>query len=122
MINQFETSPVNTKSSLVKYCNENQVKVMIYSPLMSLRRGNLKEYHAYLSVLGEKYGKNPAQIVLKFNIQRGLIPIPKSSNASRLQSNFELFDFMLTDDEMGKLLSFNQDLAYMPESRSCPGL
>lgn len=122
MINQFETSPINTKSSLVKYCDEHQVKVMIYSPLMSLRRSNLKEYQAYLHNLGEKYGKNPAQIILKFDIQRGLIPIPKSSNALRLQSNINLFDFMLTDDEMVKISNFNMDLAYMPESRSCPGL
>lgn len=122
MINQFETSPVNTKSSLVKYCDEHNVKVMIYSPLMSLRRTYLQDYQIYIKELGEKYGKNPAQIVLKFDIQRGMIPIPKSSNASRLQSNIDLFDFTLLEDEMIKMMNFNMDLAYMPESRSCPGL
>ena len=122
MINQFETSPINTKSSLVKYCDIHNVKVMIYSPLMSLRRTFLNEYIVYLKELGDKYGKNPSQIILRFDIQRGLIPIPKSSNANRLQSNINLFDFLLTSSEMKKLNSFNMDLAYMPESRSCPGL
>lgn len=122
MINQFETSPINTKSSLVNYCDEHNVKVMIYSPLMSLRRSYLKEYQDYLKCLANKYGKNPAQIVLKFDIQRGMIPIPKSSNASRLISNIDLFDFSLSETEMKQLMNYNMDLAYMPESRSCPGL
>lgn len=122
MINQFETSPINTKASLVEYCNEHNVKVMIYSPLMSLRRVNLKEYQEYLKELCTKYRKDAAQIILKFDIQRGMIPIPKSSNAFRLQSNIDLFDFTLTIEEMNNLMNFNTNLAYMPESRSCPGL
>lgn len=122
MINQFETSPINTKSSLLKYCDDHNIKVMIYSPLMSLRRNYLKEYQQYLKELGLKYGKNAAQIILRFDIQRGMIPIPKSSNPSRLQSNISLFDFELSEEEMFKMMSFNIDLAYMPESRSCPGL
>lgn len=122
MINQFETSPINTKSSLVDYCNNHNVKVMIYSPLMSLHRNYLSEYQDYLKELGNKYAKQTAQIILRFDIQRGMIPIPKSSNASRLLSNIDLFDFSLTENEMKELTSFNMDLAYMPESRYCPGL
>lgn len=122
MINQFETSPINTKSSLAKYCEAHNVKVMIYSPLMSLRRTYLKDYHDYLKELGAKYGKNQAQIVLRFDTMRGMIPIPKSTNQSRLKSNIDIFDFQLTIEEINTLMSFNIDLAYMPESRSCPGL
>lgn len=122
MINQFETSPLNTKEPLLKYCDEHNVKVMIYSPLKSLQRKNQQEYQELIKEIGEKYGKNPAQIILKFDIQRGMIPIPKSSNAKRLQSNIDLFDFSLTEEEMKQLMGFNIDLAYMPESRSCPGI
>ena len=122
MINQFETSPLNTKESLVKYCEKHNVKVMIYSPLKSTGRTDITEYQSYLKGLGEKYEKSPAQIILRFDTIRGMIPIPKSTNASRLQSNINIFDFMLTEEEMNKLFSFNMDLAYMPESRSCPGL
>ncbi len=122
MINQFETSPLNTKFPLLKYCDDHNVKVMIYSPLKSLQYKNQQEYHEYIRKVSEKYGKNPVQIILRFDIQRGMIPIPKSSNAARLQSNINIFDFSLTDEEMDKLMNFNLDLAYMPESRSCPGL
>ena len=122
MINQFETSPLNTKAPLLKYCDDHNVKVMIYSPLKSLQRKNQQEYLETVKKIGKKYGKNPAQIILKFDIQRGMTPIPKSNNAARLQSNINIFDFSLTEDEMNKLMSFNLDLAYMPESRSCPGL
>ena len=122
MINQFETSPLNTKASLLKYCDEHNVKVMIYSPLKSLQRKEQQEYQEFIGKLSEKYGKNPAQIILRFDIQRGMIPIPKSSNATRLQSNIDLFDFCLTEEEMKQFMGFNIDLAYMPESRSCPGI
>lgn len=122
MINQFETSPLNTKAPLLKYCNDNNVKVMIYSPLKSLQYKNQQEYQEYIRKICEKYGKNPAQIILRFDIQRGMIPIPKSSNTTRLQSNINIFDFSLTHEEMEKFMSYNLDLAYMPESRSCPGL
>ena len=122
MINQFETSPINTKVSLLEYCNSHNIKAMIYSPLMSLRRNNLNNYQEFLKYLGDKYEKNPAQIILRFHIQRGTIPIPKSSNATRLQSNIDIFDFSLTEEEMKQLLNYNIDLAYLPESRTCPGL
>ena len=122
MINQFETSPLNTKEPLLKYCDDHNVKVMIYSPLKSLQRKNQQEYQEYIRKICEKYGKNPAQIILRFDIQRGMIPIPKSSNTTRLQSNINIFDFSLTHEEMEKFMSYNLDLAYMPESRSCPGL
>lgn len=89
---------------------------------MSIRRTYLNEYQDYLLELGKRYSKKPAQILLRFDIQRGMIPIPKSSNSSRLESNIDLFDFSLTESDMKKLMSFNMDLAYMPESRSCPGL
>lgn len=122
MVNQFETSPLNTKVSLIDYCDKNQVKVMVYSPLMSLRKGNKSRYHNYLNTLSQKYHRTPAQINLRFDVQRGLIPIPKSSNAERLLSNISIFDFMLTKDEMEKLFSFNINLQTLPESKSCPGL
>lgn len=122
MVNQFETSPINTKIPIVDYCNANDIKVMVYSPLMSLRRKEMKDYQNVLSGLASKYKVSTSQIVLRFDVQRGLIPIPKSTNASRLRSNISVFDFCLTDEEMKLLYSMNVDYQYLPESRSCPGL
>lgn len=122
MINQFETSPINTKAKLVKYCQTNNIKMMVYSPLMSLRRKEQSDYQVYLEKLGNHYHKNSAQIILRFDVQRGLIPIPKSSHMERLKSNISVFDFEFTEQEMNKLMSFNVDYQYLPESKSCPGL
>ena len=122
MVNQIETSPINTRCDIVNYCHSNGVKVMVYSPLMSLRRKEQTYYHEYLAHLSNKYSRNKAQIVLRYDIQRGLVPIPKSSHSERLQSNISIFDFELTEDEMNRLLSFNVDFQYLPESKSCPGL
>jgi len=122
MVNQFETSPINTKVSLVDYCNGNNTKIMVYSPLMSLRVKNITAYQQYIEALSQKYNRNAAQINLRFDVQRGLVPIPKSSHAGRLKANINVFDFTLTDDEMSKLFSFNVNYQTLPESRSCPGL
>lgn len=121
VVNQFESSPLNTKETLVDYCNNHNVKVMIYSPLKSLSVSN-PEYKSLLMKLSEKYKKNPGQILLRFDIQRGLIPIPKSSNAKRIQDNINVFDFTIEYNDMQSLLACNENRMYMPESRSCPGL
>ncbi len=122
MVNQFETSPLNTKTNLVEYCHQHDIKIMVYSPLMSLRYPGFESYNQYLTDLAEKYKKDKSQIVLRFDIQRGLIPIPKSANVGRLNSNFSIFDFSLETKEMDSLMSFNVNKAYLPESKSCPGL
>ncbi|MCD7714056.1 MAG: aldo/keto reductase [Prevotella sp.] len=121
-VNQFETSPLNTKVSHVNYCKEHGVQIMVYSPLMSLRQEQQVEYQDYLVRLSHKYKRDKAQIVLRFNLQRGFISIPKSSHRERLASNISIFDFKLSDEEMQTLLSFNADMQYLPESKYCPGI
>ncbi|MBO4828711.1 MAG: aldo/keto reductase [Fibrobacter sp.] len=121
MVNQFETCPVNTKQSLVDYCNQNKVQVMVYSPLKSLSYKNCFAYQDFLQSLAKKYNKGIGQIVLRFDIQRGLIPIPKSMHRNRLHDNMNVFDFVLDDDDMKTLYSFNENRAYLPESKACPG-
>lgn len=122
MVNQFESSPLNTKQPLADYCKANRIHVMIYSPLMSLRLKPNTAYGEYLENLAEKYHKTKAQIILHFDVQRGFTPIPKSAHKERLKSNIDIFDFELTDNEMASLFEFNEDRQTLPESKSCPGL
>lgn len=122
MVNQFETSPLNTKASLVDYCSREQIQVMVYSPLMNLKYKSRNGYDTLLRTLAQRYGKSEGQIVLRSHVQRGLIPIPKSVHESRLISNIDIFDFQLTPSEMEQLLAVNINLQTLPESRSCPGL
>ena len=122
MVNQFETSPINTREKTIEYCGQNNIKVMVYSPLMSLKRREMVEYQNKIEVLAKKYNCSTAQIVLRFDVQRGLIPIPKSSHIERLKSNISIFDFELSDEDMDLLYKSNSNYQYLPESKSCPGL
>lgn len=122
MVNQIECSPINTKENIVSYCKERNIRIMIYSPLMNLKLNTSDSYKLLLSKLSKKYNKSDAQIVLRFDIQRGLIPIPKSSHKSRIENNIDISDFNLTEEEMQNLMFCNANVKYMPESRYCPGL
>jgi diketogulonate reductase-like aldo/keto reductase len=122
MVNQFETSPINIRQSTIDYCDAHNIRIMVYSPLMSLKRIEKERYQKCLKELSSKYGRSTAQIVLRFDVQRGLIPIPKSSHLERLKSNISVFDFELTELEMNRLYECNEDFQYLPESKSCPGL
>lgn len=122
MVNQFESSPLNTKQPLADYCKANGIHVMIYSPFMNLRLKLNVAYVQYLENLAEKYHKSKAQVILRFDVQRGFTPIPKSTHKERLKSNINIFDFELTKDEMKSLFGFNEDRQTLPESKSCPGL
>lgn len=98
-INQFEVYPGNPNQDLNDYCDSENIVTMAYSPL---KKGNVsKERH--LTTIGEKYGKTPSQIALRWDIQRDVIPIPKSSNKDRLQENIQVFDFVLSDEDMNTI-------------------
>lgn len=122
MVNQIETSPLNTKEAVINYCNQHEIHVMVYSPLMSLKRKEKCSYLSYIQNLASKYAITTAQVVLRYNIQRGLIPIPKSTNAFRIKSNYSVFQFELSQEEMNILSSFNENLQSIPESKACPGI
>lgn len=89
---------------------------------MNLRLKSTAAYTEYLETLSRKYKKTKAQVILRFDVQRGFTPIPKSAHKERLQANIDIFDFELTDEDMKNLFRFNEDRQYLPESKSCPGL
>lgn len=85
---------------LLKYCRENDVMITSYSPLA---RGRLA-MHKGLQAIGDRYGKNAAQIALRWVVQQPqVVTIPKSSNRARQRENIEIFDFELTDEEMTEI-------------------
>ena len=70
----------------------------------------------------QKYNKSLAQIILRWNIERGCIPLPKSKNPKRLAENFDIFNYSLDSDEVDYISSLNRDYQYLVESKICPGL
>ncbi len=119
-INEIYVSPIGTKQDQIDYANENNIQIMTYSPLMDLQAGRIDI--SYLQPLMKKYNKSAAQIILRWNIERGCIPLPKTKSEKRLKENFDVFDFQLTPKEVQLINNMNKDFQYLPESRICPGL
>lgn len=119
-INEVYISPIGTKQSLVDYCNDNKILVMPYSPLMDITIHRLPEDN--IVPIAQKYNKSIAQIVLRWNIERGCFPLPKTKNPKRLAENFDVFDFELTKEEVTSISSLNYDAQILVESKICPGL
>lgn len=92
------------KDSLIDYCLEHQIQIESYSPLG--RTKILSE--PVLLNLSERYGKSPAQIVLRWQLEKGYLPLPRSSNTMRMKQNIEIFDFILTAEEIKTI----DDIAY----------
>ena len=95
--NQIESHPLWSNDSLVKYSQSKGLTVTAYSPLA--QGGELFE-NEILVGLAKKYGVTPAQVVLRWNVQRDVVVIPKSTSAKRIASNADLFGFELADEAM----------------------
>lgn len=100
-VNQVECHPFFQQRELRKLLAENDVKIEAYQPL---GHGDPKLLaHPTVTKLAERYQKDPGQIILRFEVQDGLIVLPKSTNPERIRSNFELFDFTLSEAEMEEM-------------------
>lgn len=91
MVNQIRLCPGETQDELVDYCNEHDIVVEAYSPL---GRGEVFKVPE-MQQLAEKYGKSIAQICVRWCLQRGYLPLPKSVTPSRIRENLDIFDFEL---------------------------
>ncbi len=119
-INEVYVSPIGIKQDLVDYCNKRNILVMPYSPLMDVAHGKIPT-EKIQTIMG-KYKKSLAQVVLRWNVERGCLPLPKTKNPMRLEENFDIFDFSLTEEEVKVISSLNYDNQYLVESKICPGL
>lgn len=104
MVNQIELHPQNSKAKMLEYCKKNNIQLVAWSPIM---RGKIFSNELIIS-LSEKYKKTIAQIVLRWHVQRGVIPIPKSSNEGRIKENLDIFDFELSKKDMDAINSLNE--------------
>lgn len=96
MVNQVEFHPRLVQPNLLDKCKSMGIQFEAWSPLM---QGNIFEV-AELQKLSNKYNKNIAQVVLRWNLQKGVITIPKSANNERIVSNSEIFDFSLSEEDV----------------------
>jgi 2,5-diketo-D-gluconate reductase A len=98
-VNQIELHPYFQNSEVRAHGEEHGIHTEAWSPIA---QGEVLD-DAAIAEVAEKLGRSPAQVVLRWHIQRGTIVFPKSSTPERMQENFELFDFELDDDDVAKL-------------------
>ncbi len=111
MVNQVELHPKLTQTELKSFCQRHGIQVEAWSPLM---QGQLLD-HELLKNIGAKYNKSVAQIIIRWDLQNGIITIPKSIKEHRIIQNADVFDFTLTDNEMEQISGLNENLRVGPD-------
>jgi diketogulonate reductase-like aldo/keto reductase len=96
MVNQIEFHPYLVQPELIELCFKHNIQPEAWSPLMQGLIFNIKE----LNILAEKYNKSVSQITLRWNLQKGVVTIPKSSHKERIIENSNLYDFEISEEDM----------------------
>lgn len=104
-VNQIEVHPFGQRKDLVGLCEKHNIRIEAYSPLA---RGN-KLNDPRIGEIAERLGKTPAQVLINWSAARGNVVLPKSMTASRIQSNFDSFDFDLSAEDMATIDSLEEN-------------
>lgn len=107
MVNQVETHPFDQQILAKQYMDKYGVQIEAWAPFGE-GRGGLFE-NPVLAEIGARYGKSTAQVMLRWNIQRGVVVIPKSVHKERMAENFNIFDFVLTDEDMAAIATLDKN-------------
>lgn len=99
MVNQMEFHPHVIQQGLIDFCNKNSIQYESWSPFMQGKVFDLD----ICNDLAQKYDRSIAQIILRWNLQKGIIAIPKSVHAKRIKTNADIFDFELTSEDIAFL-------------------
>ncbi len=108
-VNQIETHPFNQQIETQKFLVENGVQHESWGPFAEGRNDLFK--NELLSSIGKKYNKSIAQLVLRWLTQRGIVAIPKSVRKERMDENFNIFDFRLSDEDMQSIQTLDQKVS-----------
>ncbi len=104
-VNQVEFHPLHWSSELHTYCRDKGIQTVAWSPLMTGKAIQLP----LIKKIARKYQRTPAQIVLRWIYQKDVVTIPKSNNSKRIIENIDVFDFLLTDDDLAAIDALNNN-------------
>ncbi len=105
MLLQNEFHPRLVQQDIIDYCHRNEIVYQGWSPLM---RGELLD-NKKIQDIAEKYGKSTAQVIIRWDLQKGVTTIPKSVTPARIEENAQVFDFELTSEEMNSMNSLDEE-------------
>ncbi len=107
MVNQIESNPYFQNDELIKYCQDRGIVVEVWSPLGGTGGSILED--EVLKEIGAKYNKSPAQVVIRWHLQRGVVVLAKSTHQNRIIENLNVEDFTLDEEDMAKMKSLNRN-------------
>jgi methylglyoxal/glyoxal reductase len=105
-VNQVEFHPFLYQKHLLSFCEKNSIQLEAYSPLTRGYRLN----HPTILAVAKEHNKTPAQVLIRWSLQHGLVVIPKSIREDRIRENSQVFDFHLAPEDMRLLDSLNENL------------
>jgi 2,5-diketo-D-gluconate reductase A len=103
-VNQIEWTPFGHSPRMLDFCHDNDIVIQAWSPLTRATRLNDDK----LASMAARYGRTPAQLLLRWNLQLGVVPLPKANSAGHLHDNLHVFDFEITQPDMAKLRALNE--------------
>ncbi len=106
MVNQVETHPHNQQIEAHEWMKKYGVQHEAWAPFGEGRGGMFEE--PLLVEIGKKYGKTAAQVILRWDMQRNVVAIPKSTHIERMEQNFDIFDFELSEEDMAKIATLDK--------------
>lgn len=103
VVNQIELHPLYQQRDKRAFHRQHQIAIESYSPL---GRGGLLDNET-ITAIAKKHGKSPAQVMIRWQVEEGIIVIPKSNSAERIAENFDVFDFALDDDDKARIAALD---------------
>jgi 2,5-diketo-D-gluconate reductase A len=103
-VNQIEWTPFGHSPRMLDFCHDNGIVIQAWSPLTRGTRMNDDK----LTSMAARYGRTPAQLLIRWNLQLGVVPLPKSNHVQHLRDNLHVFDFEITQQDMAKLRALNE--------------
>ncbi|HEU4779438.1 MAG TPA: aldo/keto reductase [Steroidobacteraceae bacterium] len=108
-VNQIEWSPFGHSPRMLDFCRDNDIVIQAWSPLTRAQRLNDDK----VAGMAARYGKSPAQLLIRWNLQLGVVPLPKANHAQHQRENLNVFDFEISPPDMAKLRTLNEHYSAM---------
>jgi len=109
VVNQIEWSPFGHSPRMLDFCHDNHILIQAWSPLTRALRLNDDK----LAAMAARYGKTPPQLLIRWNLQLGVVPLPKANHTQHQQENLNVFDFEIRQPDMAKLRTLNEHYSSM---------